>query len=154
VFTGHSLGGALASLSAVKLAEENIVSWNQTKIVTFGQPRVGNNVFANYLNSKPVEKARVTTRGDIVTISPGLTLGYSHSQHIIHKTLSGQSIKCSDTMEDPVCYKFFRELSIEAHFIFSGERINSNCKDPNTVKPQSWFQKKKDQFKKWWKGLF
>ncbi|KXN74476.1 alpha/beta-hydrolase, partial [Conidiobolus coronatus NRRL 28638] len=83
VFTGHSLGGALASLSAVKLAEESILSWNQTKIVTFGQPRVGNDVFASYLNSKPVEKARVTTRGDIVTISPGLTLGYRHSQHII-----------------------------------------------------------------------
>jgi hypothetical protein len=139
VFTGHSLGGALASLSAVKLAEENIVSWNQTKIVTFGQPRVGNNVFANYLNSKPVEKARVTTRGDIVTVSPFRAFGYSHSQHIIHKTLDGKSIECSNTMEDDKCISFITALSLKAHFIFSGERINSGCKDPNTINPKKWF---------------
>jgi predicted lipase len=41
-FTGHSLGGALASLSALRTALEKLRPSNMIKLYTFGQPRVGN----------------------------------------------------------------------------------------------------------------
>lgn len=47
--TGHSLGGALAVLATAKLLTENGGLVNG--LYTFGQPRVGDAVFAQYFNS-------------------------------------------------------------------------------------------------------
>lgn len=44
--TGHSLGGAQASLAAVHLIKEGIVPQAKLELYTFGQPRVGNSQFA------------------------------------------------------------------------------------------------------------
>jgi predicted lipase len=41
-FTGHSLGGALASLAALRTVLERLRDSSQIKLYTFGQPRVGN----------------------------------------------------------------------------------------------------------------
>ena len=46
---GHSLGGAIAMLAALDLVEHNV---SNVKMVTFGQPRVGNDVFAAYFATK------------------------------------------------------------------------------------------------------
>uniref|UniRef100_A0A1I8A856 Lipase_3 domain-containing protein n=1 Tax=Steinernema glaseri TaxID=37863 RepID=A0A1I8A856_9BILA len=54
LFTGHSLGGALASLASSSFAFEHaapgdelqLVTFGQPRLVTFGQPRVGNMDFA------------------------------------------------------------------------------------------------------------
>jgi len=50
VVTGHSLGGAVASLAAVsiKSAHPNVA----LKLYTYGQPRTGNAAFASYVESK------------------------------------------------------------------------------------------------------
>lgn len=45
-FTGHSLGGALASLAALRVVLENLKASKQIKLYTFGQPRVGCSRFA------------------------------------------------------------------------------------------------------------
>ncbi|KAL3089817.1 hypothetical protein niasHT_028290 [Heterodera trifolii] len=45
-FTGHSLGGALASLAAMRTVLEGMRRSDQIKLYTFGQPRVGNVEFA------------------------------------------------------------------------------------------------------------
>ncbi|KXN74475.1 alpha/beta-hydrolase, partial [Conidiobolus coronatus NRRL 28638] len=89
VSTGHSLGGAMATLLAFKVAQEGIIRWENIKIVTFGQPRIGNKAFADYLNSKPLSIARVTTKGDFISISPGFQFGYHHSQYNMHMDVSG-----------------------------------------------------------------
>lgn len=39
--TGHSLGGALASLMATQFRVEELVSADKIKLITYGQPRVG-----------------------------------------------------------------------------------------------------------------
>ncbi|MGP1384794.1 MAG: lipase family protein [Thainema sp.] len=46
--TGHSLGGALATLAATSLKEQGIPV---TKLYTFGQPRTGNGIFLDYFNT-------------------------------------------------------------------------------------------------------
>ncbi|RCN51601.1 triacylglycerol lipase [Ancylostoma caninum] len=46
--SGHSLGGALATLAASYLVKSRRVAESNTvKLVTFGQPRVGDKEFAN-----------------------------------------------------------------------------------------------------------
>ncbi|KAL7076531.1 hypothetical protein ACQ4LE_004821 [Meloidogyne hapla] len=44
--TGHSIGGAIASIAAAKIASANVIDARQVKLVTFGQPRVGNKAWA------------------------------------------------------------------------------------------------------------
>ncbi|KJH53593.1 triacylglycerol lipase [Dictyocaulus viviparus] len=51
VFTGHSLGGALAALAAARTAKQNYRSGDQLIIYTFGEPRVGDVNFATSFDS-------------------------------------------------------------------------------------------------------
>ncbi|KAJ7926905.1 Alpha/Beta hydrolase protein [Mycena leptocephala] len=50
VVTGHSLGGAIASLAAPALKSEHPIA--AIKLFTFGQPRVGNRKFAAFVEKK------------------------------------------------------------------------------------------------------
>jgi triacylglycerol lipase len=69
--TGHSLGGALATLSAAHLGPEAIQG-----LYTFGCPRVGDAAFASVLPTRSY--VRFVHRDDWVpTVPPGL-LGYAH----------------------------------------------------------------------------
>ncbi|VDK47122.1 unnamed protein product [Anisakis simplex] len=44
--TGHSLGGAMASIAAEMIAESPKIARDQIKLVTFGQPRIGDETYA------------------------------------------------------------------------------------------------------------
>ena len=46
--TGYSLGGALATIAAADI-KINIKPSNRVRVITFGQPRVGNEDFSNWL---------------------------------------------------------------------------------------------------------
>lgn len=50
IFTGHSLGGALANLSSLTFVEEHPNKYPKLLLYTFGQPRVGNHNYADYHN--------------------------------------------------------------------------------------------------------
>ena len=52
MFTGHSLGGALAVHAAMDVLITDIRPDSEFKIYTFGQPRVGNKKFEGYLKSR------------------------------------------------------------------------------------------------------
>lgn len=62
--TGHSLGGAAATLTAARLADMG-VSADQLEVITFGAPAVGNETFARAYESK-FHLRRVTIAGDPV----------------------------------------------------------------------------------------
>ena len=70
-FTGHSLGGALASLAALKTAIFNHRRGDQIKLYTFGQPRVGNVELAMNHNRLLPYSFRVVHGVDIVPHLPG-----------------------------------------------------------------------------------
>ncbi|ELR11698.1 lipase, putative [Acanthamoeba castellanii str. Neff] len=63
--TGHSLGGALASIFAFHAASSE-PNGNQIKVYTFGSPRVGDTGFAKAFNSLGIESWRVVHWKDIV----------------------------------------------------------------------------------------
>lgn len=50
MFTGHSLGGALATLASARTVLSDLRSSNNVISYTFGEPRVGNFKFATNYN--------------------------------------------------------------------------------------------------------
>ena len=74
--TGHSLGGALASLAALFLHREGLPV---AAVYTFGSPRVGNREWrAIYSEALGGVSYRVIAAGDLVPLLPGLLDGYRH----------------------------------------------------------------------------
>ncbi|MEM7479232.1 MAG: lipase family protein [Planctomycetota bacterium] len=73
-FSGHSLGGAMATICAgrCKLAE---IPSNPEGLFTFGSPRVGNN---RYINFVQIPHYRFVNNNDIVCRVPPPWMGYKH----------------------------------------------------------------------------
>lgn len=62
--TGHSLGGAVATLTAARLADMGVQP-SQLQVITFGAPAVGNEAFARNYENK-MQLTRITMAGDPV----------------------------------------------------------------------------------------
>jgi hypothetical protein len=79
---GHSLGGAISLLEAVYLKLN--IPGATVKAVVYGQPRVGNPAFANYVDGSGISVTRITNRKDPVPILPGRFLGFAHTSGEVH----------------------------------------------------------------------
>lgn len=74
--TGHSLGGALATLATDRLIEEAI---EVKGLYTFGQPKVGDKIFARNFDSKMKQRVfRFVHDEDVVSKVPSFIQGYHH----------------------------------------------------------------------------
>ncbi|RAH46203.1 lipase family protein [Aspergillus brunneoviolaceus CBS 621.78] len=75
VFTGHSLGAALAAIGATVLRNDGYT----VDLYNFGQPRIGNLALADYITDQTKgSNYRVTHTDDIVPKLPPKLLGYHH----------------------------------------------------------------------------
>ncbi|HWR30846.1 MAG TPA: lipase family protein [Negativicutes bacterium] len=73
--TGHSLGGAAATLAGARLLDMGVAP-EQIEVITFGAPAVGNAAFAEKFNNS-LKLTRVVVAGDpVVTVLQGLVGGY------------------------------------------------------------------------------
>ena len=70
ICTGHSLGGAIASIAGIEM--------NANLVCTFGSPRIGNHQFCT---AYPVAHQRYCTVDDVITHLP-ISRGPSQYQHI------------------------------------------------------------------------
>ncbi len=68
--TGHSLGGAVAMLTAADLALDNSFPGRQTRVYTYGSPRVGDATFVTTYNQLVSQTYRVVNLADTVPITP------------------------------------------------------------------------------------
>jgi hypothetical protein len=75
VVTGHSLGGAVATLAAAYLR----ASGTAVSLYTYGSPRVGNAAFADFVSAQPGGEIRVTHLDDPVPKLPPLLFDYRHT---------------------------------------------------------------------------
>ncbi|PSS24038.1 Feruloyl esterase A precursor [Actinidia chinensis var. chinensis] len=77
--TGHSLGGALATLLALELSSSQLAKRGAVSVTmyNFGSPRVGNKKFAEVYNEKVKDSWRVVNHRDIIPTVPRL-MGYCH----------------------------------------------------------------------------
>ena len=67
IITGISLGGGLASLSYVDIEKTGM--FDQIEVITFGSPRVGNEKWANWFNSKVLSR-RYYIKNDPIAALP------------------------------------------------------------------------------------
>lgn len=85
-FTGHSLGGAMASISAGRCLLSHIDTQPE-QVHTFGSPRVGTK---RYINHAKIDYYRWVNNNDIVTRSPPAWLGYRHAGQEIYLDSHGR----------------------------------------------------------------
>lgn len=75
VVTGHSLGGAVATIAGAYIRAAGI----PCDIYSYGSPRVGNSKFVNFVNGQAGSHYRTTHTNDPVPRFPSEWLGYRHS---------------------------------------------------------------------------
>ncbi|GMT11359.1 hypothetical protein PFISCL1PPCAC_2656, partial [Pristionchus fissidentatus] len=73
--TGHSLGGALASMAAALISSDKLATKENIALYTFGQPRTGDPTYA-HIHDKLVTSYRVVHGRDIVVQSPPRFMNY------------------------------------------------------------------------------
>eukprot|EP00467_Chlorarachnion_reptans_P000656 CAMPEP_0114492772 /NCGR_PEP_ID=MMETSP0109-20121206/3741_1 /TAXON_ID=29199 /ORGANISM="Chlorarachnion reptans, Strain CCCM449" /LENGTH=1048 /DNA_ID=CAMNT_0001669653 /DNA_START=33 /DNA_END=3179 /DNA_ORIENTATION=- len=73
--TGHSLGGALATMLSLSLRTQ---LGCDVEMYNFGSPRVGNHTYASIYDENVQKSFRVVMDGDIITDTPKLCCLYKH----------------------------------------------------------------------------
>ena len=78
LITGHSLGGALATLCALDLTLNPVPNQPQIKVYPIGSPRVGNDSFAACFDQHVDNCFRLKVAWDPVPTIPMEVLGFKH----------------------------------------------------------------------------
>ena len=105
LFTGHSLGAAMATMAAADLTLEG----EESSLFTFGSPRVGNSEFKSWAQGRLSTSMRMRRQLDIVPAIPprGFGFDYEHVAHEIwNKHADGEPdsyVMCDGSGEDPNC---------------------------------------------------
>lgn len=104
LITGHSLGGALATVAAFDMLYYK-QPYEVSYLITFGSPRVGNYDFSEYFNMFSIYSKRITHYYDIVPHVPEEFLGYRHiSNEIWYNEHNSDYVICNDNdSEDNSC---------------------------------------------------
>jgi len=99
--TGHSLGAALATLTAMDLAKV----YPDVQCYNYGSPRVGTKAFSAFAGTKMTDFWRVTHYKDIVPHVPNTTFpeSYWHVCTEEYEDGFGNLSTCNSTCEDPKC---------------------------------------------------
>ncbi|KAF8300448.1 putative lipase [Trypanosoma cruzi] len=147
LITGHSLGGAMANIAAANLMSQNPLFPGAPKVLlyTFGQPRVGNEAFANWLLASFCrdghESYRVTHKRDVVPHLLPMLFGFYHApnevwydndEDTVHKNCNdsfGTPCSALTADEDPNCSDSIVSISIENHLKYLGVCTRCSC-DP------------------------
>ncbi|KAK4406020.1 Lipase [Sesamum angolense] len=108
--TGHSLGGALATLLALELSSSQLAKHGAISVTmyNFGSPRVGNRRFAEVYNEKVKDSWRVVNHRDIIPTVPRL-MGYCHVAQPVYLAagdLRSASARSADDMKNTSGYTF------------------------------------------------
>mmetsp|Transcript_15226 Transcript_15226/g.28672 ORF Transcript_15226/g.28672 Transcript_15226/m.28672 type:complete len:274 (-) Transcript_15226:324-1145(-) len=114
--TGHSLGGAIATLTSMDLINSGI---NNVRLWNYGCPRIGDTDFANYANSFISDHHRVTHHKDMVPHVP---------MHERFTHMDGEWYQPSDDLviqecfgnEDKDCSYQWHLTSIQDHLYYLG----------------------------------
>ena len=103
ILTGHSSGGALATLLSFDI--KNNDHPYDIKLTTFGSPRVGNKEFSNQLRDYNFYSIRITHYYDVVPHLPQNKLNFEHVlQEIWYNDDNTEYKICSsNNPEDPNC---------------------------------------------------
>ncbi|KXN65575.1 alpha/beta-hydrolase [Conidiobolus coronatus NRRL 28638] len=133
VFTGQSLGGAVATIHAVDMAHKVKAKGFDIELYTYHSPRVGNQAFVDYTISQDITIARFTNRGDLVSHVGPRQYDYVHVPGEFHSDSSdlfGLTFhECSQEYdEDPACgWKEIMNIWLLDHIAGFGQPVNFAC---------------------------
>mmetsp|Transcript_23047 Transcript_23047/g.71804 ORF Transcript_23047/g.71804 Transcript_23047/m.71804 type:complete len:313 (-) Transcript_23047:1305-2243(-) len=96
--TGHSLGGALALLTSLELANDGFDVVHRS----FGAPRTGNEEYAAYADGRLALSLRFTHLSDLVPHVPAVAMGFYHTAEEIWEA-GDAYYECDGSGEDPKC---------------------------------------------------
>jgi len=141
VVTGHSLGGAAASLFAYDVFEASAGAL-RPRLQTFGMPRVGDYDFSSALSSRVLTSDRVVHRADVVphlplcvgmgncSDAPGDPYHYGTEVWYTGDVSAGTNYTvCDGSGEDPRCSNSkFPSYSASDHCKYFGQICGACCK--------------------------
>lgn len=127
IFSGHSYGAAVNQLLSMEIVKYGY----KVSIYNFGQPRVGDVKYAQFVNQMIPELYRVVHNADIVPhVPPNQILGYYHSCQEIFEDKDGVLIDCDKyNCQDLNCssrYKL-KETTVEDHYVYLGHELSCNA---------------------------
>jgi hypothetical protein len=121
--TGHSLGGATASLAAVDLHERLHIHPDKISLYSFGAPRAGDHLFARRLGASTAGAFRIVHSHDIVP----------HLAPCCH-----ESLLSSDCLQDDACpyhggqqVWYDNDMAPGDSFVLCGESNKSESGEPS-----------------------
>lgn len=123
IVTGHSYGAACGQLLAMELEKEGI----NVDVYDFGQPRVGNKMYADFVNTVIQDHWRFVHNKDTVPHVPIESMGYLHSCREVFEGADGNLKTCSEVnCEDPTCGEQYKlvETNTEDHSYYLGHRVD------------------------------
>ena len=129
--TGHSLGGALATLFALDWV---LSTGDKPHVYTFGKPRIGNDKFSELYDSLIPDSFRLVHERDLIPHLPPQMFGYIHgnTEVWLHKN---KTVICTHGPEDPACSaSIYFTLDIADHMSYLGVSMDSNCHPENKTR--------------------
>lgn len=120
IISGHSLGAALATLTAIDLKNSGI----PLTLSHFGSPRVGNDEFAAFASSFVATRERVTHYKDMVPHCP-MNQRFTHISGEWYEDKDG-SIRACSGYEDETCSYQWHITSIDDHMWYLGSYMSCN----------------------------
>lgn len=133
LFTGHSLGAALATFAILDI-KKNLNPTGPLKFYSFGSPRVGNQVFTDYLMSTlPNVYQRVTHYTDVVVQIPPRQMGFNHAgNEAWYYNDQGLDLKICENnagiLESTRCAdSYLFTTGIDAHLHYLDKPISGMC---------------------------
>lgn len=126
VFTGHSYGAAAATLVAATSPKGTPTYAHPIKVITFGEPRVGNAAFADYINGI-FEIHRHTHDRDMVPHLPPVSAGYWHHGREFFETNTSHIHPCVAYAEDKSCAEQYtiEQTTVADHMVYLGVEMGS-----------------------------
>jgi len=116
IVTGHSLGGALATLTAIDLLSNGL---SPVRMFNYGSPRVGNEEFAAYASSVLSDHSRVTHHKDMVVHCP-VSVRFTHINAEYYQPDDSITLWTCSGYEDPNCSYQWSKTNIDDHLLYLG----------------------------------
>lgn len=134
IITGHSYGAAVSQIISMELLKEGIKS----EIYNYGQPRIGDKKYADFVNTKLNHYWRFTHNKDIVPHLPPIEgFSYYHSCREVFENIDGKLQMCSDFLcEDPKCADQYStsQTIVDDHYYYLNHRVQCNESTVTQVK--------------------
>ncbi|KAJ3359066.1 hypothetical protein GGF32_009679 [Allomyces javanicus] len=120
LYTGHSLGGAIATLAAADTSASGLVAASKVQLTIYNSPRVGSATFSDMVSALGLSGvARYVEENDIVSHLPPTNFGFNHVVGEDYQR-SGVVYACTGAEDSSCSNSRVPFTSIDSHTQFFG----------------------------------